>query len=38
MKPLNILYICTHNRCRSVLSEAITNHYAINNTEQGSEA
>lgn len=25
MKPLNILYICTHNRCRSVLSEAITN-------------
>lgn len=37
MKPLNILYICTHNRCRSVLSEAITNHYATNNTEQGSE-
>lgn len=23
--PLNILYICTHNRCRSALSEAITN-------------
>jgi len=22
----NILYICTHNRCRSILSEAITNH------------
>ena len=22
---MNILYICTHNRCRSVLSEAITN-------------
>lgn len=21
-----ILYICTHNRCRSILSEAITNH------------
>lgn len=25
MTPLNILYICTHNRCRSALSEAITN-------------
>lgn len=25
LKPLNILYICTHNRCRSALSEAITN-------------
>jgi len=24
---LKILYICTHNRCRSILSEAITNHY-----------
>lgn len=23
---MNILYICTHNRCRSVLCEAITNH------------
>jgi len=23
---VNILYICTHNRCRSILSEAITNH------------
>lgn len=23
-----ILYICTHNRCRSILSEAITNHLA----------
>ncbi|WP_288130437.1 arsenate reductase ArsC [Microbulbifer sp.] len=22
---MNILYICTHNRCRSILSEAITN-------------
>ena len=25
LEPLNILYICTHNRCRSALSEAITN-------------
>lgn len=25
---MNVLYICTHNRCRSILSEAITNHYA----------
>lgn len=23
---IKILYICTHNRCRSILSEAITNH------------
>ncbi|MFM2485955.1 arsenate reductase ArsC [Celerinatantimonas yamalensis] len=25
---MRILYICTHNRCRSILSEAITNHRA----------
>ncbi|MFW8590419.1 arsenate reductase ArsC [Glaciecola sp. 2405UD65-10] len=25
---MKILYICTHNRCRSILSEAITNHAA----------
>jgi arsenate reductase len=25
---MNVLYICTHNRCRSILSEAITNHFA----------
>ncbi|AJQ95651.1 arsenate reductase ArsC [Gynuella sunshinyii] len=25
---MKILYICTHNRCRSILSEAITNHKA----------
>ena len=23
---MNILFVCTHNRCRSILSEAITNH------------
>lgn len=25
---MKILYICTHNRCRSILSEAISNHRA----------
>ena len=25
---MKILYICTHNRCRSILSEAVTNHLA----------
>ncbi len=25
---MKILYVCTHNRCRSILSEAITNHRA----------
>ena len=28
---MNILYICTHNRCRSILSEAITNHFSKGN-------
>ena len=42
MKPLKILYICTHNRCRSVLSEAITNQYSAkhgkaHNSETGDE-
>ena len=26
---MKILYICTHNRCRSILSEAITNHVSL---------
>lgn len=26
---MKILYICTHNRCRSILSEAITNQSAV---------
>ncbi|MFT5840216.1 MAG: arsenate reductase [Flavobacteriales bacterium] len=25
---MKILYICTHNRCRSILSEAITNQFS----------
>jgi len=25
---MRILYICTHNRCRSILSEAVTNTFA----------
>ena len=29
---MKILYICTHNRCRSILSEAITNHMSSNPT------
>ncbi|MFT6550915.1 MAG: arsenate reductase [Zhongshania marina] len=24
---MNILFICTHNRCRSILCEAISNHF-----------
>lgn len=31
---MKILYICTHNRCRSILSEAITNH--ISSSRQGN--
>ena len=26
-KVMKVLYICTHNRCRSILSEAMTEHY-----------
>ena len=25
VKPFNLLFICTHNRCRSVLAEVIAN-------------
>lgn len=25
---MKILFVCTHNRCRSILAEAIFNHYA----------
>ncbi len=25
---MKLLFICTHNRCRSILSEAIVNHYS----------
>ena len=30
---MKILFICTHNRCRSILSEAITNHLAGDRVE-----
>jgi len=33
---MKILYICTHNRCRSILSEAITNSLAGNVIEAKS--
>lgn len=28
---MNILFVCTHNRCRSILSEAIANQHSNNN-------
>lgn len=34
---MKVLYICTHNRCRSILSEAITNH-AAGDTMQAKSA
>ncbi|UAA39790.1 arsenate reductase ArsC [Paraneptunicella aestuarii] len=33
---MKILYICTHNRCRSILSEAITNHLSQGEIEAKS--
>jgi arsenate reductase (thioredoxin) len=33
---MKILYICTHNRCRSILSEAITNQIAGDEIEAKS--
>jgi protein-tyrosine-phosphatase len=33
---MKILYICTHNRCRSIFSEAITNHGAGNTIDTKS--
>jgi arsenate reductase len=33
---MKILYICTHNRCRSILSEAITNNLASASIEAKS--
>lgn len=34
---MNILYICTHNRCRSALSEAITNQLGHRPDQQRGE-
>ena len=31
-----IVFICTHNRCRSILAEAITNHFADSRLEAKS--
>ncbi|MDK2776556.1 MAG: arsenate reductase ArsC [Pseudomonadota bacterium] len=33
---MKILYICTHNRCRSILSEAVTNHLSQGKIEARS--
>jgi len=33
---MRILYICTHNRCRSILSEALTNHLGGENLRAAS--
>ena len=34
---MKILYICTHNRCRSILSEAITNHLSASVSADSSQ-
>ena len=31
-----VIFICTHNRCRSILAEAITNHFSDNRIEARS--
>lgn len=36
--PMKILYICTHNRCRSILSEAITNHISLTQSQDKIQA
>jgi arsenate reductase len=39
--PKQLLYICTHNRCRSIIAEAVTNKLAggrIQATSAGSQA
>jgi arsenate reductase len=33
---MKILYLCTHNRCRSILAEAITNHLSQGRIEARS--
>ncbi len=33
---MKILFICTHNRCRSILAEAICRHYAKGSIESAS--
>ena len=39
--PKRLLYICTHNRCRSIIAEAVTNKLAggrIQAASAGSQA
>lgn len=34
--PLRLLFVCTHNRCRSILAEAIANHFGEGRIEAAS--
>ena len=34
---MKILYICTHNRCRSILSEAITNQFSADQVSKAGD-